>query len=206
MFHHAARPFLAFVLLPCVCAGLSGCSDQEKETKQETPHFNDRNRRPDPDFEYTYEIIDTLDVEQRHGAQNSQGRDAELLTVVDRDQVFLMSYSLEKGYIITYFKDDEKVLDFIEALQHCNSWGDSPRRSRSSSRIFYDQLTDEDPNYLLLRGEYLKHARSRSALCSISMTDFRDGFVDHIDKLLLTLQDAWDLAIHIKAALRALRS
>ena len=183
-------------------SAIAACSEEEEREKP-TP-FTERNRRADPNFgRYGYEIIDVVDVQERY--ESMQTRDAELITTIRKNRIFIMSYSYITGYIIVGFRNDEKVLDFIEALRDCRQWARGARKSTyRKPRYFYEQNEATKANYLELKGEYIGDKELYGGACILSMTDEGEDWVEEPEILHLTPKNTWELGLHLKDALREL--
>lgn len=196
------------VLTGCSDIGLFSSGDDDDE--RPTP-FTDRNRRPDPDFIHTYEIIDDpIDVDELY--RPGETREAELLVAIDNDRVFLMTFHAQTGYSLVFFDDDEQATDFRLEAEKCSEDAYTHRRSRSEhrpkdSRIYYEQESDEDTNYIELRltapssQDTPSDERRYSRVCEISLIDFRDVFIDNMRTYYLSHRQTYELGKRIRKAL-----
>ncbi|MCY4381486.1 MAG: hypothetical protein OXC40_07975 [Proteobacteria bacterium] len=192
--YHLLTTMLLVILLASSSCGWEYPFDTSPDDDSE--YFDARTERDDPDFSRDYEIIGTEDTKQSYN--KSELRDAEIIVSIDQKSVYLIVYSYQTGYTMTYFVTESELSKFIRAMDGCIKWARKYDRYKKSQQFYRYEFTSK-PNSLKLIG-VMKSTYTKGGICEITMTDHRDSFVSDVSVIHLTGEEAWNVRLALNEA------
>ena len=172
------------------------CASDKQETKKTI--FNDRNRFNDPDFNEDFYLVDTIyNVGLDYKENKSRVNDAELITAINKNNIFFILFSADSGFSQIYIEDMQQLGDVRRAFQSCRRW--LRYEKYDLEKVFFESEDDLfQPGSFYIAG--VRNEEDKNGECLINFIDYRDDFIEYTYNVYLSLRQTWQLLDDLRQA------